>query len=180
MKKITAQSHTEQSLEYRVPVEFIDYLKKKEEYYRESWDARLRIAFSDALTELEKYPTITPISKEEREVIDAAVEYRVPQPTLEIFSWLLGYTDFPERQTGQGAYWWRSVLREKLKDVGIKVLDAKEFKCEYQEPITPITKEEQDVLNAAVEWYKAFDAEKELVLAKAVSAYKTSKNQLTK
>lgn len=34
------------------------------------------------------------------------------------FIWLLGYTDFPERQEGDGSYYWRSLLFNKLKDSG--------------------------------------------------------------
>jgi len=59
--------------------------------------------------------------------------------------------------------------------------DAAEKYCQYlnqqSNPQPTISNEAQAVIDAAVEWYKAFDAEKELVLAKAVSAYKTSKNQ---
>jgi hypothetical protein len=38
--------------------------------------------------------------------------------TIEIFKWLLGYSDFPERKEGEGAYWWRKELRVKLNDIG--------------------------------------------------------------
>lgn len=31
-----------------------------------------------------------------------------------IFRWLQGYSDFPERKEGDGAYWWRKELRQKL------------------------------------------------------------------
>lgn len=31
----------------------------------------------------------------------------------EAIVWALGYTDFRERQNGEGAYWWRKELREK-------------------------------------------------------------------
>jgi hypothetical protein len=42
-------------------------------------------------------------------------------PVLEVFRWLLGYTDFPERQKGDGLYWWRKELRQKLKALNIDV-----------------------------------------------------------
>jgi hypothetical protein len=35
----------------------------------------------------------------------------------EIFQWLLGYYHFPPRGEFDGAYWWRSHLREKLKEI---------------------------------------------------------------
>ena len=40
----------------------------------------------------------------------------------EIYRWLCGYYDFPERLKGMGAYWWRSHLMEKLRQIGIKEL----------------------------------------------------------
>ena len=36
-----------------------------------------------------------------------------------ILRWLFGYTDFPMRKDGEGAYWWRTYLREKLKKNGL-------------------------------------------------------------
>lgn len=42
-------------------------------------------------------------------------------PTPEIFRWLLGYTDFRQREEGEGAYWWRKELRERLKAININV-----------------------------------------------------------
>lgn len=33
-----------------------------------------------------------------------------------IFMWLLGYTDFPERKPGEGAYHWRGKLRRDLEN----------------------------------------------------------------
>ena len=32
-----------------------------------------------------------------------------------VIEWLLGYKDFPQRQEGEGAYYWRSYLRKKLE-----------------------------------------------------------------
>lgn len=29
--------------------------------------------------------------------------------------WALGYEDFPERKPGQGAYWWRTELRDRAE-----------------------------------------------------------------
>lgn len=37
----------------------------------------------------------------------------------EIFLWLLGYSDFPERKLGDGTYWWRKELRQKLKAIDL-------------------------------------------------------------
>lgn len=41
---------------------------------------------------------------------------------IEIYRWLCGYHDFPERLEGMGAYWWRSHLMQKLLEIGIKSL----------------------------------------------------------
>lgn len=43
---------------------------------------------------------------------------------IEIYRWLLGHDDFPARQEGQGMYYWRTPLREKLLEMGI---DADRF-----------------------------------------------------
>jgi len=42
-------------------------------------------------------------------------------PTPEIFRWLLGYTDFRQREKGESVYWWRKELRERLKAININV-----------------------------------------------------------
>jgi len=44
---------------------------------------------------------------------------------LELLAWLHGYTDFPERKAGDGAYWWRKELTKRMEAVGIthKMLD---------------------------------------------------------
>ena len=36
-----------------------------------------------------------------------------------IFKWLLGYNRFPEREDGDGLFWWREELQEKTEGVGI-------------------------------------------------------------
>lgn len=46
---------------------------------------------------------------------------------MEIFRWLLGYTDFPAKQEGDGDYYWRKGLRQKLESTGI------DFKKEVRE-----------------------------------------------
>lgn len=33
-----------------------------------------------------------------------------------IFLWLLGYTDWPERKPGEGAFYWRTKLRRDLEN----------------------------------------------------------------
>lgn len=33
-----------------------------------------------------------------------------------IFMWLLGYTDWPERKPGEGAFYWRGKLRRDLEN----------------------------------------------------------------
>jgi hypothetical protein len=37
----------------------------------------------------------------------------------DIFAWLLGYTDFRQREPGEGAYWWRKELRQRMDAAGI-------------------------------------------------------------
>jgi hypothetical protein len=54
---------------------------------------------------------------------------------IEVFKWLLGYYDFPERKGGDGAYWWRKELRLKLNEIGFasalcSELEIKEQLCE--------------------------------------------------
>jgi hypothetical protein len=44
----------------------------------------------------------------ERDRLRAEVERRNAA-----IAWALGYTTFPERQPGQGAYWWRTELRQR-------------------------------------------------------------------
>lgn len=48
----------------------------------------------------------------------------------EIFAWLQGYSDFPERKEGEGAYWWRRELNRRLEALpfpnSVEVLRAKE------------------------------------------------------
>lgn len=39
----------------------------------------------------------------------------------EIYKWLLGYSDFPARKQGEGAYYWRKELRKKLKEIGVEI-----------------------------------------------------------
>ncbi len=40
---------------------------------------------------------------------------------MQIFEWLLGYTTFPQREEGEGAYYWRTHLRKKLSALGIEI-----------------------------------------------------------
>lgn len=64
-----------------------------------------------------------------REVIATAIESAKREERekhIEIYRWLVGYYDFPERQEGVGAYWWRSHLMDKLKAIGIESLTTKE------------------------------------------------------
>ena len=43
---------------------------------------------------------------------------------LKLMAWLLGYTDFPERKEGDGPYYWRTHLREKIKAMGIEISEV--------------------------------------------------------
>jgi hypothetical protein len=38
---------------------------------------------------------------------------------IEIFRWLLGSDDFPYRKEGEGMFYWRDELLQKLNDIGI-------------------------------------------------------------
>lgn len=42
------------------------------------------------------------------------VESQQDKEYQEIFNWLLGYTTFPKRKEGEGMFWWRKELREKV------------------------------------------------------------------
>lgn len=41
---------------------------------------------------------------------------------IDIFKWLLGYTDFPEKKTGDHEFYWRHYLRDRLYSIGIDIL----------------------------------------------------------
>jgi len=49
---------------------------------------------------------------------------------IKIYRWLCGYFDFPIREEGDGAYYWRSHLRNKLKKIGISTLKNSKEKNE--------------------------------------------------
>ena len=41
------------------------------------------------------------------------------EDVLSVIKYMCGYTDFPERQEGQGVYYWRTILREKFEEIGV-------------------------------------------------------------
>jgi len=49
------------------------------------------------------------------------VNRSLPIDTRQIFRWLLGYEDFPQRVSGEGRYYWRKYLRRKLSEIGIEI-----------------------------------------------------------
>ncbi len=50
-------------------------------------------------------------------VLDEKIEKQI-----EVFKWLLGYYDFPEPPAeGRPRYYWRSHLRDKLKEIGVEI-----------------------------------------------------------
>jgi hypothetical protein len=51
----------------------------------------------------------------------------------DIFEWLLGYTDFRQREQGEGAYWWRKELRNRIDEAGIILGTASDEKTEKGE-----------------------------------------------
>lgn len=46
---------------------------------------------------------------------------------MDIFRWLLGYFNFPERKEKEGAYYWRSHLRKRLYRIGIDLKMIEDF-----------------------------------------------------
>lgn len=52
----------------------------------------------------------------------AAATKKKNKQLKELLIWLLGYTDFPQRKEGEGAYYWRKHLRKKLKEQGIEIV----------------------------------------------------------
>jgi hypothetical protein len=40
---------------------------------------------------------------------------------IEVMKYMCGYTDFPGLQEGQGAFYWRSILREKMREIGVEI-----------------------------------------------------------
>ena len=45
------------------------------------------------------------------------------EQVIEVMKYMCGYTDFPARQEGQGAYYWRTIMREKFKEIGIEITE---------------------------------------------------------
>lgn len=43
------------------------------------------------------------------------------EKVIEVLKWACGYYDFPEKQPGQGNYYWRTHLRAKMKEIGIEI-----------------------------------------------------------
>lgn len=66
---------------------------------------------------------IESLSNQREELAQATKEAVEAERTkhIEIYRWLCGYYDFPERGKF-GAYWWRSHLMQKLKNIGIDSL----------------------------------------------------------
>lgn len=54
----------------------------------------------------------------------------------EIYRWLLGYTDFPQRKDGEGAYYWRTELRRRLPAYVLAALEREGTKGEKFHPPT--------------------------------------------
>lgn len=42
------------------------------------------------------------------------------QSVIEVLKYMCGYTDFPQRKEGEGAYYWRKILRNKFEEIGVK------------------------------------------------------------
>ncbi len=89
---------------------------------RDAWESRdrmlkeraavLDINTTDGLSASE-WVLRTALAEKERSELRVELA-RVREADNEIFLWLLGHRDFPERQEGDGAYWWRKELRMKL------------------------------------------------------------------
>lgn len=70
---------------------------------------------ADCLNMMQSYAT-----QQSQSATGAMVE-RINQQ-MEVFKWLLGYYDFPEPpETGRPRYYWRTHLRDKLKEIGIEI-----------------------------------------------------------
>lgn len=54
------------------------------------------------------------------------VAYLRESAVMPVFQWLLGYMDFPKREAGEGAFWWRKHLRRELIKAGIKFVSPEE------------------------------------------------------
>lgn len=46
---------------------------------------------------------------------------RPSDEVMDVLEWLHGYNDFPERGEKEGAYYWRTHLRNKLSQIGIDI-----------------------------------------------------------
>jgi len=83
------------------------YIEIEEKYYdgNDPFDTEMYSAWRKATTD-EIIDIITDINNEKSQVI-------------KIFKWLLGYKSFPKRKDGDGLYWWRKELRNKLNKIGV-------------------------------------------------------------
>ena len=51
--------------------------------------------------------------------LDKPLPQLEPNKHIEIYKWLLGYGDFPLKKDGEGNFYWRKHLRDKLADIGM-------------------------------------------------------------
>lgn len=51
---------------------------------------------------------------------DSDVAYLKEETVREVFSWLLGYADFPINDGAKSPYYWRPELRKKMAELGIE------------------------------------------------------------
>ena len=48
------------------------------------------------------------------------IEYLREDAVMDVFRWLLGYTDFPINDGAKSPYYWRPELRKKIAEAGIE------------------------------------------------------------
>jgi hypothetical protein len=51
---------------------------------------------------------------------DTDIPYLKEETVMEVFRWLLGYSDFPINEDGKSPYYWRPELRKKMAELGIE------------------------------------------------------------
>jgi len=98
-------------------------LKKKKLVDREQ--ATWIKEFDELRTTSMEEDSVVVISNQDAETVKDFIEHLLEKEEgkhIKIYRWLCGYFDFPIREEGDGAYYWRSHLRNKLKKIGISTL----------------------------------------------------------
>ena len=80
---------------------------------------------------------IKPMTAEEMDIIDRlkfdnAKLKAENEKMKDVFAWLNGYEDFPQRKDGQGLYYWRVWLDKKLKEIDIDIHAREALKAQNE------------------------------------------------